>query len=136
MDQFIKLHNSDNNYDIVVNRDDIIAVLPFTEMNNRLCSKVFIGSYCSIAPFIVNETPSMVISENDNEFIALHEAIDNNIIIVRCNEISIIDTIVKGGLSVKSKLYFSNTSEELKPIIVHESPEKIRLAINKKFESK
>lgn len=135
MDQFIKLHNSDNNFDIVVNKDDIIAVLPFTEINDRLCSKVFIGSYCSIAPFIVNETPSMVINEADNEFIHLHEAMDNNIIVIRCNEISIIDTVVKVN-SVKSKLYFSNTSEELKPIIVHESPEKIRLAINKKFESK
>ena len=77
MEQFIRLHNSDNNYEIVVNKDDIQAVMTFKEANNRLCSKVFIGSYCSIAPFIVNETPQLVINENDNEFITLHDATDN-----------------------------------------------------------
>lgn len=134
MEQFIRLHNSDNNYEIVVNKDDIQAVMTFKEANNRLCSKVFIGSYCSIAPFIVNETPQLVINENDNEFITLHDATDNNIIIIRCNEISIIDTVITGS-NIKAKLYFSGTSSELKPIIVHESPEKIRMTINKKFET-
>lgn len=126
--ELIRLHNMDNNSEIIVNKNDIMIITT----NEYSCSLVHIGTYCSIVPFNVNEKPSQIISPDDKEFITLHMADDNSLVIIRGSEISIVDSIVfsKG---VKSKVYFSG-STELRPISVHESPEKIRQMLLNKIE--
>lgn len=121
--KYLKLHNSDDNGVIIVNKDQVTAVVSFIDKQQRLTSKVYLYSSCSIAPFIVNETPSIVIKPEDTEFITLHDAETNNVIVVKKSEISVIDSI-KIGTSMKAKVYFSGNNE-MQPIFVHESAEKI-----------
>ena len=138
MDKFIKLHNSDDNGLIVVNSEAIIAILAYHEKNNRMTSKVYLDNACSLAPFIVNETPAFIVPQDDKDFITLHEIQANEVVIIRKSEISVIDTVPMSnglGKSSKSKLYFFGNSE-MKPTLVHESSEKIMNILNGEVENK
>lgn len=121
--KYLKLHNSDDNGVIIVNKDQVTAVVSFVDKQKRLTSKVFLYTSCSIAPFIVNETPSIVIKPEDQDFITLHDAETNSVIVVKKTEISVVDSI-KIGASMKSKVYFCGNND-MQPIFVHESAEKI-----------
>lgn len=136
MDKFIRLHNSDDNGMIVVNTDVIIAIVAFRE-NGRSTSKIYLDTCCSLAPFIVNETPALIIQPDNKEFITMHEITTNDVVVIRKDEISVIDTVSvsASGRNLKSKLYFCGNSE-LKPIIVHESAEKIMNQLNEEVENK
>lgn len=125
MNKFLKLHNSDDNGIIAVNKEQITAVMSYYDKSNKLTSKVFLHSGCSIAPFIVNETPSLIIKPEDTDFITLHEVENNSVVIVRKTELSVIDTVrLQNIAGVKTKIYFCGNTE-MQPTYVHESVEKI-----------
>ena len=125
MNKFLKLHNSNDNGIIAVNKEQITAVISFYDKTNKLTSKVFLHSSCAIAPFLVNETPSLIIKPEDDEFITLHDVDNNTVLVVRKDEISVIDTVKLSNVNgLKSKIYFCGNTE-MQPTYVHETPEKI-----------
>lgn len=134
MNKFLKLHNSDDNGVIVVNKDQINAIVSFYDKNDRLTSKIYLNVECSIAPFIVNETPSIIIKPEEKEFITVHDFETNNVIIIRKTEISIVDTIrINGYNTLKSKIYFCGNTD-MTPINVHESAEKLLNNLSENIE--
>lgn len=131
----LKLHNADNNGIVGVNKKMVFAIISNRTSDNKLRSKVYLYSYCQISPFEVNEAPSFIIQQGDEDFITLHDADNNEVIIINKDSISIVDTVLKPYKNPKAKIYFDRCCSEMKSsIIVNESAEKIINEINKNDE--
>ena len=135
MKNFIRLHNSDDNGVIIVNTDTIVIVGTKRD-GDRTMAKLILKNYANISPFSVNETPEMIIKPDDKDFIVLHDAEYNNVVICRKDNIAVVDTVkVMNGRLLKSRIYFDNECD-MKPILVHESAEKIMQSLVPEVESK
>ncbi len=131
----LKLHNADNNAIVGVNKKMVFAIISNRTSDNKLRSKIYLYSYCQISPFEVNEVPSFIIQQGDEDFITLHDADNNEVIIINKDSISIVDTVLKPYKNPKAKIYFDRCcSEKKSSIIVNESAEKIINEINKNDE--
>ena len=124
MNNFIRLHNSDNNESIIVNIDNICAISTKIASNNRILSKIFLYNGCNIAPFTVNETPELIIKNDNKDFILLHESETNYVFIVRKDIIAVIDTVKLNQRSLKSQVYFDDSCS-IKSKVFHENTDKI-----------
>ena len=132
----LKLHSADNNGIVGVNKKMIFAIVSNRTPDNKLRSTVYLYSYCQISPFEVNEVPSFIIQPGDEDFITLHDANNNEVIIINKDSISIVDTILKPYKNPKTKVYFDRCCAEMKSsIVVNESAEKIINEINKIIEN-
>lgn len=128
----LKLHSSDNNAIVGVNKKMVFAIVSNRTPDNRLQSMVYLYSYCQISPFLVNEVPSFIIQQGDEDFITLHDASNNEVIIINKESVSIVDTVLKPYKNPKAKIYFDRSCSEMKSsIVVNESTEKIINEINK-----